>query len=110
MGDTSRPPDYRYADHSLPGGTAKIDYRRSILAVNDRLREKSIVGGRLREKNGRRSRRGKEEIRREEEEDLISRCRPRPHVVTARGSPARRPRPQAILLPLEETKLIPMRG
>ncbi|RWV81481.1 hypothetical protein GW17_00057093 [Ensete ventricosum] len=57
------PPSYRYADRSLPGGTAKIDRWRSISAVDGRLREKSTVGGRLREKKGRR-RRGKEERRR----------------------------------------------
>ncbi|RZR89557.1 hypothetical protein BHM03_00017310, partial [Ensete ventricosum] len=48
---------YRYADHSLSGGTTKIDRQRSI----------SAVGGRLREKKGRR-RRGKEERRRRGEE------------------------------------------
>ncbi|RWW49722.1 hypothetical protein BHE74_00044065, partial [Ensete ventricosum] len=37
----------------------KIDRRRSILAVDGRLKKKSIVGGRLRKKKGRR--RGKEE-------------------------------------------------
>ncbi|RWW22975.1 hypothetical protein GW17_00012793 [Ensete ventricosum] len=31
---------YRYVDRPLSGGTAKIDRRRSISAVNDRLREK----------------------------------------------------------------------
>ncbi|RRT78131.1 hypothetical protein B296_00012016, partial [Ensete ventricosum] len=37
------PPGYWYADHLLLGGTAKID-------IGGRLREKSTVGGRLREK------------------------------------------------------------
>ncbi|RRT53836.1 hypothetical protein B296_00049574 [Ensete ventricosum] len=58
----------QYADRSLPGGTANIDRRRSILAIGDRLREKSIVGGRLRKKKGR-GRRGKEERRKKKEEE-----------------------------------------
>ncbi|RZS11715.1 hypothetical protein BHM03_00043079, partial [Ensete ventricosum] len=73
----------RYADLSLPGGTAKIDRRQSISAAGDRLREKSTVGGRLRKKKGRgRRRRGKEERRRKGEEI------PCPRVLAARGSPA----------------------
>ncbi|RWW20262.1 hypothetical protein GW17_00015638 [Ensete ventricosum] len=67
-----------YADRSLPGGTAKIGRWRSILAVGGRLREKSIVGSRLRKKKGR-ERRGKEERRRRGEEV------PRPRTLAARG-------------------------
>ncbi|RWW12841.1 hypothetical protein GW17_00023477 [Ensete ventricosum] len=59
-------PDYRYADRPLPGGTAKIDRRRSI----------SIVDGRLREKK-------KEERRRRGEENLLSPSCPRPRPVAA---------------------------
>ncbi|RWV89807.1 hypothetical protein GW17_00048028 [Ensete ventricosum] len=73
------PPGYRYVDCSLSGGTAKIDRRRSI----------SAIGGRLREKKGRR-RRGKEERRGEERI---------PRVVLARASspPAGHPRAVAVL-------------
>ncbi|RZR81433.1 hypothetical protein BHM03_00007652, partial [Ensete ventricosum] len=67
-----------YADRPLPGGTAKIGRWRSILAVGGRLREKSIVGSRLRKKKGR-ERRGKEERRRRGEEV------PRPRTLAARG-------------------------
>ncbi|RRT38869.1 hypothetical protein B296_00033937, partial [Ensete ventricosum] len=85
------PPGYQYADRLLPGGTAKIDRRRLI----------SAVGGRLREKKGRR-RRGKEEKRRGEERRI-------PHF-PALSLLARCPRPQATLLPCEETKRLPARG
>ncbi|RRT54976.1 hypothetical protein B296_00048780 [Ensete ventricosum] len=50
------PYGYRYADRRLPGDTTKIDRRQSILAVNDRLREKK----------GRRRRRKKEEEKKKE--------------------------------------------
>ncbi|RWW46556.1 hypothetical protein BHE74_00047505 [Ensete ventricosum] len=73
------PPGYRYVDCSLSGGTAKIDRRRSI----------SAIGGRLREKKGRR-RRGKEERRGEERI---------PRAVLARASspPTGHPRAVAVL-------------
>ncbi|RWV96773.1 hypothetical protein GW17_00040492, partial [Ensete ventricosum] len=80
----------RYADHPLPGSSAKnrlsavmpkIDCRQSISIVggrlreksiaDDRLREKSNVGGRLSEKKGRRRRRGKEEKKKRGEEERI---------------------------------------
>ncbi|RWW41963.1 hypothetical protein BHE74_00052518 [Ensete ventricosum] len=50
------PPDYRYVDRPLPGGTTKMDRQWSISTVDDRLREKSTVDDRLREKKGRRRR------------------------------------------------------
>ncbi|RRT73477.1 hypothetical protein B296_00001184 [Ensete ventricosum] len=58
-----------YADRPLPGGTAKIDRRRSISAVDGRLKEKSIVGGRLNKKSivGGRLRKKREEEKEEEE-------------------------------------------
>ncbi|RWV82370.1 hypothetical protein GW17_00056135 [Ensete ventricosum] len=66
----------------------KIDRWRSISTVDSRLRKKSIVGGRLREKRGRR-RRGKKEKKEGEKKNLLSTRRPRPYVVAARGSPVR---------------------
>ncbi|RWV84606.1 hypothetical protein GW17_00053668 [Ensete ventricosum] len=90
------------ADRLLPGGTAcyqavppKIDRRRLILAVDDRLREKSIADGRLREKSavdGRlrkkkgRKRRGKEKKEKRGEEIIPS--------ARASSSPVRRRRPR----------------
>ncbi|RWW30841.1 hypothetical protein GW17_00004579, partial [Ensete ventricosum] len=69
----------------------KIDLRRSISTVGDRLREKSTVGDRLSEKKGRR-RRGKEEKKKrgKKKEYLAPARRPRPHAVLARtpSSPA----------------------
>ncbi|RZS08231.1 hypothetical protein BHM03_00039176 [Ensete ventricosum] len=62
-----------------------------------RYRQKSIVGGRLREKKGRR-RRGKEEKRRrgeKEKKDI-------PSVVLTRRSPAHRRRPRPLFLPRGE--------
>ncbi|RZR89702.1 hypothetical protein BHM03_00017475 [Ensete ventricosum] len=69
----------RYADRSLPGGTAKIDRRWSISIVGDRLTEKSTVSGRLKKKKG------KEEEKKEEE--VLGR---RPRLRVARWSPVRR--------------------
>ncbi|RWW20435.1 hypothetical protein GW17_00015458 [Ensete ventricosum] len=75
----------RYADRPLPGGTAKIDRRRSISAICGRFKVKSTVGDRLRKKKERR-RGGKEEEEEEEEEEekyLVSPVLPerrrRPH-------------------------------
>ncbi|RRT74010.1 hypothetical protein B296_00008626 [Ensete ventricosum] len=48
------PLGYWYTDRPLPDGTVKIDRRQSISAIDGRFREKSTVGGRLREKKGRR--------------------------------------------------------
>ncbi|RWW22524.1 hypothetical protein GW17_00013271 [Ensete ventricosum] len=67
------PLGYRYADRSLPGGTAKIDHRRSIEGEIDRRR--SIEGEK---------RKNKKRKRRKKKRRNISR-RPRPHVVAARG-------------------------
>ncbi|RWW10318.1 hypothetical protein GW17_00026146, partial [Ensete ventricosum] len=78
------PPGYWYADRPLPGGTVKIDRRRSISAVSGRLREKKGI---------RKS--GKEEEEKKKEEDLLS---------------ARRPRLRAILFQREETERLPARG
>ncbi|RWW59575.1 hypothetical protein BHE74_00033480, partial [Ensete ventricosum] len=74
---------YWYVDHSLSGGTTKIDRQRSI----------SAVGGRLREKKGRR-RRGKEERRRRGEEI--------PRAVLARTSSLPAGCSRAIFLPCGE--------
>ncbi|RZS00828.1 hypothetical protein BHM03_00030602, partial [Ensete ventricosum] len=87
----------------------KIDSRRSISAVDGRLREKS---GRLREKKGRR-RRGKEKKNKRRRKP--SAC-PRPHTVVAlaRGSPARRhpriARARRRPHPREETERLPAQG
>ncbi|RWW32813.1 hypothetical protein GW17_00002502 [Ensete ventricosum] len=66
------------------------------LTVGGRLKEKSIVGDRLREKKGRRRRKGKEERRRREEEYLVrsspTRCR-RPRVALELSLPASHRRP-----------------
>ncbi|RRT36810.1 hypothetical protein B296_00051932 [Ensete ventricosum] len=83
------PPGYRYVDRSLSGGTAKIDRRRYI----------SAIGGRLREKKGRR-RRGKEERRGEERipRAVLARApsppvgHPRAVTILANGSPMSRRR------------------
>ncbi|RWV92297.1 hypothetical protein GW17_00045342 [Ensete ventricosum] len=53
------PGTYRYVDRPLPGGTAKIDRRRSISAVDGRLKEKSTVGGQLRKKGKRKKKKRK---------------------------------------------------
>ncbi|RWW19538.1 hypothetical protein BHE74_00024625, partial [Ensete ventricosum] len=63
-----------------------IDIR---LPTTRRYRQKSIVGGRLREKKGRRRRRGKEEKRRGEKGKKEI-----PSVVLARGSPTCRRHPR----------------
>ncbi|RZS19957.1 hypothetical protein BHM03_00052418, partial [Ensete ventricosum] len=55
---------------------SKIDHQRSISAVGSRLKKKSAIGGRLRNKKGRR--RGKEKKRSGEERI------PRPRAVLAR--------------------------
>ncbi|RWW20952.1 hypothetical protein BHE74_00050780 [Ensete ventricosum] len=85
---------YRYIDHPLLDGTAKIDRRWSIEGEIDRrqsIEEKSTVAGRLREKKGR----GKEESRKKKIRKNTSR-RPRLRVVAARASSplARRHRPR----------------
>ncbi|RRT74087.1 hypothetical protein B296_00027542, partial [Ensete ventricosum] len=76
----------------------KIDRWRSISVIDRRLREKLIVGGRLREKKERRSEKYEEEKRKKyllarAPSSLAGRLR----IITARGSPAcrRRPRPRA---------------
>ncbi|RWW45518.1 hypothetical protein BHE74_00048643, partial [Ensete ventricosum] len=84
----------RYADRSLPGGTTKIDRRRSISVVGIRLREKSIVSGRLREKKGRRRRR-----REEEKKKSIHTSYPRVFLAHALSPPTRCPRLQVALAP-----------
>ncbi|RZR94016.1 hypothetical protein BHM03_00022610 [Ensete ventricosum] len=75
----------RYADWSLPGGTAKIGRRRSISTIGGRLTEKSTVGGRLKKKKG------KEERRSTWPPSSLARC---PRALAARGSTTscRRPR------------------
>ncbi|RWV79760.1 hypothetical protein GW17_00059057, partial [Ensete ventricosum] len=80
-------------EKSIVGGRLR---EKSI--VSDQLREKSIVSDQLREKKGRRRRRGEEERR--------GYIPPFP----APYSPARRPRPRAILLPREKTECLPARG
>ncbi|RWW63524.1 hypothetical protein BHE74_00029293 [Ensete ventricosum] len=79
---------------------------RSILTIGSRLREKSTVDGRLREKKE------EEEEKKKEEEEKKKEVPPRLRVVAARGSPAHRyyPRPWAIFLLREETKRLPARG
>ncbi|RRT67965.1 hypothetical protein B296_00013216 [Ensete ventricosum] len=90
---------YRSAKLLVRGPPATERYRKNRLsAVDGRLREKKRI---------RRRRRGKEEIRRGEE-DLLSPRRPR--VVVARGSPACHPRSRAILLSRKETERLPTRG
>ncbi|RWW84617.1 hypothetical protein BHE74_00006764 [Ensete ventricosum] len=58
----------RYADQSLSGDTTKIDRRRSISTVNDRLTEKSIVDDQLKKKKG------KEEEEKKKEEEVPTRA------------------------------------
>ncbi|RRT44999.1 hypothetical protein B296_00045188, partial [Ensete ventricosum] len=87
-------------DHPLPGGTAKIGNRLSILAVGDQLREKSTVDDRLREKKGRRRRRGKEERRKKRRRKNTSR-RPRSCVVATLAREPSLP-PLVIFLPCGE--------
>ncbi|RWW16603.1 hypothetical protein GW17_00019505, partial [Ensete ventricosum] len=79
------PPGYRYTNNSLPGGTAKIDRQRSISAVGCRLREKSTVGGRLREKKKEEEEKKKkeEEAEKNKEVYLLSSRRPCPRAVVA---------------------------
>ncbi|RZR88708.1 hypothetical protein BHM03_00016336, partial [Ensete ventricosum] len=102
-----------YADRSLPGGSAKIDRRRSIEGEIDRRRSISVVGGRLREKSivgGRLREKGKKKKwkRRKKRKEYLFPCailvgalsppagRQCPRAVAARGSPVptrcRRPR------------------
>ncbi|RRT43094.1 hypothetical protein B296_00056647, partial [Ensete ventricosum] len=50
-------------DRPLSGGTTKIDRQQSISAIDDRLKEKSTVGGRLRKK-----REDEEEVEKKKEE------------------------------------------
>ncbi|RWV82869.1 hypothetical protein GW17_00055590 [Ensete ventricosum] len=59
----------RYANRPLPDDTAKIDRRRSISAVDGRLKDKSTIGSRLKEKStvGGRLRKKREEEEEEEE-------------------------------------------
>ncbi|RWW70765.1 hypothetical protein BHE74_00021542 [Ensete ventricosum] len=90
-GGTYDPSGYRYADHPLPSGTAKIDRRQSISIVNGRLREKSTVDSRFRPStvdfDRRRSIEGEEEKKKEErrrrKKYLLFPCRPRPRTVAA---------------------------
>ncbi|RWW06277.1 hypothetical protein GW17_00030402, partial [Ensete ventricosum] len=58
----------RYADQSLSGDTTKIDRRRSISTINDRLTEKSIVDDQLKKKKG------KEEEEKKKEEEVHARA------------------------------------
>ncbi|RWV81699.1 hypothetical protein GW17_00056854, partial [Ensete ventricosum] len=67
----------RYADRSLPGGTAKIGRRQSISTVGGRLREKSTVDGRLRKKGKRKKKKKKKNKRkrtRRREEEITRPC------------------------------------
>ncbi|RWW34965.1 hypothetical protein GW17_00000237 [Ensete ventricosum] len=78
---------------------SKIDRRRSISAVDDRLKKKSTVGGRLRKKREEEEKKKKEEGKKE-------------YLARAPSSPAcrRRPRPRPLLLPRKETEHLPTRG
>ncbi|RWV95000.1 hypothetical protein BHE74_00053533 [Ensete ventricosum] len=60
------PSGYRYVDRSLSDGTAKIDRRRSILTIGDRLKKKK---------------------KKKKEEDLLSPHRRRPRVARMPFSP-----------------------
>ncbi|RWW11466.1 hypothetical protein GW17_00024926 [Ensete ventricosum] len=66
------PPGYQYTDRLLPGGTAKIDRRRSIEGEKGKKKKK-------------RKRRKKKKKRREEERSTS--CRPRLRAIAAHGSP-----------------------
>ncbi|RRT49000.1 hypothetical protein B296_00052691, partial [Ensete ventricosum] len=87
----------RYSQKSIVGGRL-----REKSTVDSRLREKS---NQLREKTGRRRRRGKEEKRRRGEKGK----KEIPSVVTAHGSPVRRRRPGPLFLPRVETECLPAR-
>ncbi|RZS22551.1 hypothetical protein BHM03_00055338, partial [Ensete ventricosum] len=88
----------RYADQPLPGGTAKVDRRRSIDGEIDRRRS-------IEEEKGKK-RRGKEERRSTSPPSSPAHCS---RTLAARGSPASRRRPQVargqLLSPRGETKL-----
>ncbi|RWW06655.1 hypothetical protein GW17_00030000 [Ensete ventricosum] len=66
----------------------KIDHRQLIL----------VVGGRLREKKGRR-RKGKEKTEEEEKKNLLSTCRPRPRAVATLAPAPWPPFPAAAFSP-----------
>ncbi|RZS13879.1 hypothetical protein BHM03_00045514, partial [Ensete ventricosum] len=112
----------RYANRSLPGGTAKISRQWLILAVGDRFRLSAVycgyrrsivaVGGRLREKSTvidqlKKKKEEEEEERKKEEEDekkylALSSPARRPCALAARGSPMSRRcprRPRATFVP-----------
>ncbi|RWW47924.1 hypothetical protein BHE74_00046049, partial [Ensete ventricosum] len=84
-------------EKSIVGGRLR---EKSI--VSDQLREKSIVSDQLREKKGRRRRRGEEERRGYIPPFPAPYSPARDVAEPAPSSPARRPRPWAILLPREE--------
>ncbi|RWW84231.1 hypothetical protein BHE74_00007168 [Ensete ventricosum] len=93
---------YQYADRSLPGGTAKIDRRRSISTVGDRLEEidrwRSIEGEKGKKKKKRKRRKKKEEEKKKEYLALFlpARCRRlRATAALARGSLASRRDPRS---------------
>ncbi|RWV89361.1 hypothetical protein GW17_00048491 [Ensete ventricosum] len=106
--------------------TSKIYHQRSISTVDDRLKKKSTVGGRLREIDHRRSieeekgkKRKREKKKKRGRKNTSPAHRPRPptvtargclHAVAGRGSPARDHRPQPLFLPREETERLPARG
>ncbi|RZS13755.1 hypothetical protein BHM03_00045389 [Ensete ventricosum] len=96
------PSGYQYADRSLPGGTAKIDRRRSISTVGDRLEEidrwRSIEGEKGKKKKKRKRRKKKEEEKKKEYLALFlpARCRrPRAAAALARGLLASRRDPRS---------------
>ncbi|RRT75949.1 hypothetical protein B296_00022319 [Ensete ventricosum] len=76
-----------YADHLLSSSTAKIDCRRSILDVDDRLREKSTVDDRLKKQKGKKKRKRRKKKKRRRSTS----CRPR--LRAAHGSPVSPRRP-----------------
>ncbi|RZS00040.1 hypothetical protein BHM03_00029709, partial [Ensete ventricosum] len=77
------PPGYRYADHPLPGGTTKIDRRRSIKREKGKKKKKK--------KKKKRKKRKKKKRRRRKKKTSI------PHAILARTSSLPACRPRAIL-------------